>query len=49
MRNHHNWTSVAFWDKAQRFIWDIFGKEVYDEQYEHLCDTKSIALSNLRR
>ena len=35
MRNHHNWMSAAFRDKAQRFIWEVFGDDVYEEQYKY--------------
>lgn len=40
MKNHHNFTSAAFRDKAQRFIWKVFGEDIYDDQYEFLCKTK---------
>ena len=39
-KNHHNYTLVAFRDKAQRLIWEIFGDVTYEEQYQYLCETK---------
>ena len=30
----------AFRDKTQRLIWEIFGDDAYEEQYQYLCDTK---------
>ena len=27
--------SAAFRDKAQRFIWEVFGDDVYEEQYKY--------------
>ena len=32
--------TCSFQDMAQFFIWGIFSKVVYEEQYQYLCDTK---------
>ena len=39
IRNHHTYTLPSFRSKAQLFFHEIFGEDVYEEQYQFLCDT----------
>ena len=40
IKNCHNYTLASFQEKPQRFIWEIFGDDTYEEQYQFLCETK---------
>ena len=39
IKNHHTYTLASFRQKAQLFFHEVFGDDIYEEQYQFLCKT----------